>query len=233
MKKSSGTQVNNCGDFPTLAQAALQEEVERAAKEELASRKAQQQSNAAAEAQMRKAAKSAWEESLDKNYAGAATWSLFLKKAKAPAKAPAEAPAKDPAEAPAKDPAPAPADQGWTMVGPSGKPIGPNGKPNGFKKEKKPKAQPWGAPKAWLPPDKYIAFLKGKLKVLNHEMHKAKRDNKSKDAEDLQRQINRLWGKMKRAEERLRQSGCRRWNAQQGGLRKEHTLGDYFKSKRK
>ena len=176
MKKSSGTQVN-CGKNPTPAQAALQQEVERAAKEELASRKAQQQSNVAAEAQMREAAKSAWEKSPDKNYAGAATWGLFLKKPKAPAKAPAEAPAKDPAEAPDKDPAPAPADQGWTMVG---------------KPKKKPKTK---KPKARLPPKEFIAFLKGQVKALNHRMRKAKRDNKSKDAEDLQHQINRLWGR--------------------------------------
>ena len=69
-----------------------------------------------------------------------------------------------------------------------------------------------------------------------HRPHaaQAERDDQTKNADRFQRQINSLWGKMKRAEERLRQSGCHRWNAQHGGLRKEQKLADFIvKSKRK
>jgi len=197
---SSGTQVN-CGADPTPAEAKAQAQaaLQQKVKEE-AKRLLAKRLLA-----LRKGPK----KSSDNSYAGAAKTLLAEQ---------------DPDPAPAKDPAPAP-DQGWTMVGRDGKPIGPNG----FKKKKKPKAQPWGAPKKRrLPPKEFIDFLKKQVEVLNHRMRKAKRDNKSKEAEDLQRQINRLWGKMKRAEKRLLQSGCRRWNAQQGGLRKKHTLGDYI-----
>lgn len=80
---------------------------------------------------------------------------------------------------------------------------------------------------------KIVEVLKQKVDILNQRKAKAERDGKTKDAESFQRQINLLWGMMKRAEERLRQSGSRRWNNQHGGLRKKHTLGDFFKSKRK
>jgi hypothetical protein len=203
-KMSSKTQVN-CGDFPTLAQANLQQKVKQAAERQFALRKGRQQSEAAAKARGLNAARSAWEKSSDNSYAGAATWAL-LKKPKAPAPAPAKAPAK----AQPKAPAPAPTKSPWTKV---------------RAKKKKPKAK-----KARLPLPDFIASLKKQIKVLNQKKAKALRDGKTIDAESFQRQINRLWGMMKRAEERLRKSGCRDWNARKGGLRKEVSIADYVKA---
>lgn len=214
---SSTTQVKN----PTPAQVRqmdLQKEVEDAAR---ALRKELQRSKAAAKVRNLKLAKSEFE-SLNKTYLRAATmWNLEGPTA-APAPAPAKAPAKAaPAKAPAKEaPAPAMSDQGWTKVG-------SNGKPNGSKK--KPKAKkPRDAPKKKrLPPKEFIASLKRQLKVLRQRKAKAERDGKTKDAESFQRQFNRLYGMMMRAEERLRESACLRWNAQQGS---KTTWADYVKA---
>lgn len=187
---SSKTPVN-CGDFPTLAQANLQQKVKQAAKERFALRKGRQQSKAA--------------KSSDTSYVGATTWNL-LKKPKAEPKA-------EPKDEP-NAPAPAPAKSIWTKAGGA---------------KKKPKAQA-KAKKPWVHPDKYIASLKGQVRVLNQRKAKANRDKKPEEAERFQRQINTLWGKMKRAEQRQRQSGSRRWNNQHGGLRKKHPLADYVKA---
>lgn len=206
---------------PTPAQAALLLKVKAAAQEAFARQQGLKQSKAAAEAKKLKEAKLAWNGSSDKTYVGATTWSLPLEEPKAPAKAPAPAPAK--AQPKDQPKAPAESDQGWTKVGPNGKPIGTK------KYKKKPKAQsngaPKGAPKKRRPLPDFIASLKRQIKVLNERKAKAERDGNHSRAEDLQRQINRLWGMMKRAEERLRQSGCRRWNAQQ---RRTGTLANFI-----
>ena len=200
---SSKTPVNN----PTPAEAALRQKVKQAAKERFVLRKGRQQSKAANEARRLNAAKSEWKKSSDTSYAGAASWAL----AKAPAKAEPNAPA--PAKAQPKAPASAPAKSIWTKAGGA--------------KKKKSKAK---AKKAWVPPDQYIASLKKQVRVLNQRKTKAKHDKKPEEAERFQRQINTLWGKMKRAEDRQRQNGSRRWNNQHGGLRKKHPLADYVKA---
>ena len=196
------------------AQANLQQKVKQEAIRQFARRKGLQQSKAAA-VERNKRAKA---EAKARNIAtfqslpqDQQTW-LGAVKASLP---------KAPAKAQPKALAPAPTKSTWTNVG---------------GEKKKAKAQPKAQPKdkkAWVPPDQYIASLKKQVNVLNQRKAKANRDGKTKDAESFQRQINTLWGKMKRAEERLRQSGSRHWNNQHGGLRKEHPLGDYIKSKRK
>jgi hypothetical protein len=197
----------NCGNFPTLTQANLQQKVDQDAKRQHALRKGRKQSSAAAEARRLEAAKSAWKKSPDTSYAGAAK-AILKEKPKAPAKAKPNASAKAPAPTPTKST--------WTNVG-------------GTKKSKA-QAKGKSAPKRLPLPD-YITSLKKQVNVLNQRKAKAEHNGKTKDAESFQHQINRLWGMMKRAEERLRQSGCRRWNNQHGGLRKKHTLGDIFARK--
>lgn len=180
----------NCGNFPTLTQANLRQKVKQDAKRQHALRKGRKQSEAAAEARRLKAAKSAWDESSDKTYVGAATW-RHLKKAKAPAKAPANSLLlKEKPNAHAKAPAPTPSKSTWTKVG-------------GAKKKSKAQAKGKSAPKRLPLPD-YIASLKKQVKDLNQRKAKAEHNGKTKDAESFQRQINRLWWMMKRAEERLR-----------------------------
>ena len=94
-------------------------------------------------------------------------------------------------------------------------PPSPFGQRLGVRRRRSPRLRP-RTRRLGVPPEQYIASLKGQVWVLNQKKAKALHDGNTKDAESFQRQINRLWGKMKRAEDRLRQSGSRRWNAQHG-----------------
>lgn len=201
---SSKIQIN-CQEFPTLEHAHLMMEAKKEAKRQFALQKGRKQSNAADEVRRLNEAKTAWNMSSDNSYVGATK--ALLSKPQTPVKAPVSAPVKAPAPAPFKST--------WKKVGGS---------------KKKPK----GKERKWVPPEQYIASLKKQIKDLNQMKVKAKHDGKTKDEDSFQRQINSLWGKMKRAEKRLRQSDARCWNAQYGGLRKEHKLTDFIvKSKRK
>lgn len=192
------TQVNS-EEFPRLDQAnrLLKKISQEAKRQHLALRNEREQAKAAAKAAAKaeaeaKAKAKAEADAKAHNIEAFQNLPLEEKTWIGAAEASLPAPAKGNAKAPAKS------DQDFTEVGANGKPI------DSKKAHAKARAKaPAKKARAWVPPQKFIASLVGKLFALEDQIIQAIVQGNTKDAQELQQQYNRLYGKMKRAEERL------------------------------